>query len=212
MENMNKNKCHSVLDTESHRVLKRQKGEMLNQVQHDVFFYKGAFTLIELLVVVLIIGILAAVAVPQYQKAVEKSRASEALPLLKSVYQSTQSYYLANGTYPTQFNELSIEVPWTGSVQWRNTRITDTRSNHLWSMQIYQETGFGTWLYLGRISGKYEGTGFAISMETGEMKCVEKTHEGKVFNGSKGDYCVKIMRTGTSCTSLNSGRYYPLNN
>ena len=60
---------------------------------------KKAFTLIELLVVVLIIGILASIALPQYTKAVEKSRMAEALTNLKSLQQAMDVYLLENG-YP----------------------------------------------------------------------------------------------------------------
>ena len=61
---------------------------------------KRAFTLIELLVVVLIIGILTAVALPQYEAAVAKSRFSALIPIVDGYKKSLDMYYLANGEYP----------------------------------------------------------------------------------------------------------------
>jgi len=70
---------------------------------------KNGFTLIELLVVVLIIGILAAAAVPQYQKAVWKSRAAQLFTLARSLGTAQEAFSLANGSYPTQFSELDLD-------------------------------------------------------------------------------------------------------
>ncbi len=70
-----------------------------------------AFTLIELLVVVLIIGILAAIAVPQYQKAVLKSRFAELVLLNNALVKAQKLYFLANNKYATDLSELDIDIP-----------------------------------------------------------------------------------------------------
>ena len=71
----------------------------------------AGFTLIELLVVVLIIGILAAIALPEYTKAVEKSRVSDAVTQLRNLLTAQKAYKLANAGYATDLTLLDVEMP-----------------------------------------------------------------------------------------------------
>ena len=72
---------------------------------------RGGFTLIELLVVVLIIGILAAIALPQYEKSVERAKIMRYLPVLRSAIEASKIYQMTNGTPPTDFADLDVSFP-----------------------------------------------------------------------------------------------------
>ena len=161
------------------------------------------FTLIELLVVVLIIGILSAIALPQYEKAVEKAKAAQAMTMMSSIVEAFKVYYLANGEYPTKFEELDVQVPFTGDSHTYtfNPSIdhTDWKSTDDWNIMIYKYQGaYGYGIQFMRNRGKYTGGGFAYFFYRSlgdapleQLFCMEGPDAG--FTGESGRYCRKVI-------------------
>lgn len=76
---------------------------------------KQGFTLIELLVVVLIIGVLAAIALPQYEVAVNKTRMAQMMIQVRAIKDTAEMYFLANGNYEDSLDGL--DPVWPGDCQ-----------------------------------------------------------------------------------------------
>ncbi len=161
------------------------------------------FTLIELLVVVLIIGILASIAFPQYQKAVERSKAKQALTVLNAYYQAYQAYYMAEGTVPTRLDVLPVDLPWSGREGWASTNNTyGAVSNGEWGISLYDNVNGLTGVCVGRLQGAYEGSGFCKfrfspkeEIKEDTLYCAEKKNgQGHIFQKNKGDYCQEILK------------------
>ncbi len=161
---VNKNKCHSELDSESHLVTVLESSEILKRVQDDVSFYNGGLTLIALLLVVLIIGILAAVALPQYQLAVTKSRLATLQALVPSIVSAQESYYLANGQYAKQIDELSIDLPPGGIVE----NASQDSGGAQW---IKYPKGYLYISYYGRVQAKVNNVAFLMYPFTRKRIC-----------------------------------------
>lgn len=141
------------------------------------------FTLIELLVVVLIIGILAAVALPQYQVAVLKSQLASYMPLVKSIHQAEEAYYLAHGEYTNNLSALDIEIPSEGC-----TLITE----ELYSAQHYScPDGHHIGVWNGPSNAQWQTSKIAylqffsdlettdISFKKGDIACFSKTETAR---------------------------------
>lgn len=186
-----------------------------------LFNSDSGFTLIELLVVVLIIGILASIALPQYQKAVERSKATQAITLLKSVYSAAKAYQMANGEWPTSFDELSVNIPWTEHTNWYATGLHKPGlSNKDWSIQIRNAAGSQSTekprgLVVGRLSGPYAGAAFYIysaseytNVPIDTLVCVESHSQYTriPFGKTRGSYCSQIMG-GTFLPTTSAGNW-----
>ena len=90
----------------------------------------AGFTLIELLVVVLIIGILAAIALPQYTKAVERSRMAEAMQLLGDLATAESIYFMQNNAFKDELTagaandigDITLAIP-AADANWSVTAV-----------------------------------------------------------------------------------------
>ena len=102
------------------------------------------FTLLELLVVVLIIGILAAVALPQYKLAVAKSKAAQMLSLVKSFADAEDRFYLVNGRYTYNYDDLDLVLPSTKTAPCRSKPAQTCYDINGWSFEIFRANQSGT--------------------------------------------------------------------
>ena len=82
------------------------------------------FTLLELLMVVIIIGILASIALPQYLKTAERARAAEALTTLGAIRASQIRYKAQTTAYATDVANLDVDMPTGGSWTYSTTPTT----------------------------------------------------------------------------------------
>ena len=170
------------------------------------FFNKKAFTLIELLVVVLIIGILAAIALPQYQKAVVKARITQPIIRADALYKASQVYYLANNTWPTDVRDLDIDV-YAANAEYGKTTISG--ADHVGI--IYNGDAAGVRcavLFSAAVAAQTfctdEDYAIIVKSETGKRYCRNRTHT------TIGDQVCRSMAVGPA---EESGEYndYPLN-
>ena len=104
------------------------------------------FTLIEMLVVVLIIGILAGIALPQYQMAVTKAKVASILPLMRRWKDALQEYKLQHGSYETEDGDRpdadTLGANWPSDWDCDDERNIACRNDYWYCYSNEETTGY----------------------------------------------------------------------
>ena len=165
---------------------------------------KRGFTLIELLVVVLIIGILSAVALPQYTKAVNKARAAEAWSLGKSFFDAQEMFFMETGGYARTLDDLSIDIP-TDLKNWEveyghAASSYDIASGYL----TFSGKGSlsGNSLVYSILDGKSSGSANGVPFSLGQKHIVGCTGEDKVCRAISPCVSKDVGSDGSTTTSF----------
>ena len=155
---------------------------------HGACYMKKGFTLIELLVVVLIIGILSAIALPQYKKAVLKARFAEVVPNLKAIGQAQQACFLEKGS-ACDFNEMAITPPGRPGISSTGDEVSTVRRTEHFEYDAYVYDAYSNELW-GSASYLEEDVCFCY-YRTGEI-VFSQDPEGDCYNAPSLNYASVI--------------------
>ncbi len=165
---------------------------------------KQGFTLVELLVVVLIVGVLSALALPQYTTAIERARASEALTLMEAVQGAAERYRFQHDTWPLDFSELDVSIPFVED-------STTERGGKNFSLQIGTTSSTTYYIVATRLKLSDEQGGYALRtkmVDDAANETITSTRYCTVKDGAVDNVAAPSLGTKarTICDAITGGK------